>query len=236
VKGRAQVLRAASALVPDRVAAHLFRRQMSRDHGVSVTDEDPRTVLRTTFGSHCRIRTPIFLIDSTVGDRSYIEAYCRIGSTRIAKFTAIAPGCHIGLAEHPSSRSASLHPIFYRRDPARAFDFAERSYREEVTTTTLGNDVWVGAGAIIKGGVSIGDGAIIGAGAVVTRDVPPYAVVAGIPARVLRLRFEPDDIAFLQRIRWWDWSEEVLRRHHVAFHDLAALRELVEELGSPPRS
>jgi acetyltransferase-like isoleucine patch superfamily enzyme len=218
------------------VAAYLFQRRMEREHGVTVTDEHPRTVLRTTFGSRCRIRTPIFLIDSDVGDRSYIEAYCRIGSARIGKFTAIAPGCHIGLAEHPASLAASLHPIFYRRDPARGFDFAPHTYREEVTTTTLGNDVWVGAGALIRGGVAVGDGAVIGAGAVVTKDVPPYAVVAGVPARVLRYRFEPDDIAFLQRIRWWDWSEEVLRRHHTAFHDLAALREVVEERGQPPTS
>jgi acetyltransferase-like isoleucine patch superfamily enzyme len=209
---------------------------MSREHGVSVTSEHPRTVLRTTFGNHCRIRTPIFLIDSAVGDRSYVEAYCRIGNAQIGKFTAIAPGCHIGLAEHPSTKAASLHPIFYRRDPARAFDFAVRSYREEVRTTTLGNDVWVGAGSIVKGGVRIGDGAIIGAGAVVTKDVPPYAVVAGTPARLLRYRFEPDAIAFLQRIRWWDWGEDVLRRHHLAFHDLASLRELADRLAPYPFS
>ncbi len=227
---RERLRRVASVLAPERALADRFRRRMLRDLGVSVTEETGRTVLRTTFGSHCRVRTPIFLIDSHVGNRSYIEAHCRIGSTTIGKFSAIAAGCHIGLAEHPTTRAASTHPIFYRRDPARSFDFADRTYREEVTPTHLGHDVWIGAGAIIKGGITIGDGAIVGAGAVVTADVPPYAVAAGVPARVLRFRFEQDEIAFLQEVRWWDWSEALLREHHRAFHDVATLRALVEHM------
>lgn len=75
----------------------------------------------------------------------------------------------------------------------------------------IGNDVWIGAGAQVLSGVSIGDGAIVGAGAIVTRDVPPYAIVAGNPARHIRYRFAPDVIDELLRLQWWDWSEERLR-------------------------
>ena len=83
---------------------------------------------------------------------------------------------------------------------------------------TIGSDVWIGARAIILSGVSIGDGAIIGAGAVVTRDVPPYAIVGGSPAKLLKYRFNPEEIAALQEIRWWDWPDEKVREAIPVMH------------------
>jgi len=214
---------------PDSRAARAFRSRMERD-GVIVSEEHPRIVAATTFGSHCRIKTPIYLTDSSLGDWSYVEAYCRISHTQIGNFTAIAPGCHIGLAEHPSAVAASSHPVFYRHDLSRGFDFVDKNHRSETTPTTVGNDVWLGVGVIVKGGVTIGDGAIVGAGAVVTKNVPPYAIVAGVPASVKRYRFEQPDIDFLLSIRWWDWDVDVLRRNPTAFHDIAALRQIAREI------
>lgn len=75
----------------------------------------------------------------------------------------------------------------------------------------IGSDVWIGAGAIVLGGVTIGDGAVVGAGSVVTHHIPAYAVVAGVPARVLRYRFSEEEIRDLSRLRWWDWSDEEIR-------------------------
>ena len=72
--------------------------------------------------------------------------------------------------------------------------------------TTIGNDVWIGWGVLIKGGVTIGNGAVIGAYSVVTKDVPPYAVVAGVPAKVIKYRFEQEKIDLLQQLQWWDWD------------------------------
>ena len=93
---------------------------------------------------------------------------------------------------------------------------------------TIGHDVWIGYRAVLLGGVTVGSGAVVGAGAVVTRDVPPYAVVAGNPARVLRLRFAEEDVAFLLDLAWWDWPEKTIRQHVRALSgpDLAALRRL----------
>jgi acetyltransferase-like isoleucine patch superfamily enzyme len=93
---------------------------------------------------------------------------------------------------------------------------------------TIGHDVWIGYRAVLMGGTTIGHGAVVGAGAVVTHDVPPYAVVAGNPARVLRLRFAEEDVAFLLDLAWWDWPEEKIRRHvrALAGSDLDALRRL----------
>ena len=90
----------------------------------------------------------------------------------------------------------------------------------------VGNDVWIGAGAIILSGIGIGDGAIIGAGAVVTRDVPPYAVVAGVPARIVKFRYTKDQIEKLLRIAWWNWSEEKIVENMDYFHgDVGAFIE-----------
>jgi len=89
---------------------------------------------------------------------------------------------------------------------------------------TIGNDVWIGVGAILLPGVTIGDGAIVSAGAVVAGDVPPYAIVGGSPARVLRRRFDSDTIAAMLRIRWWDWSDDLVaaRMRAIMSPDIAA--------------
>ncbi|TPN76148.1 CatB-related O-acetyltransferase [Mesorhizobium sp. CU2] len=83
----------------------------------------------------------------------------------------------------------------------------------------IGNDVWIGRRAIIMPGVHIGDGAVVGAGAIVTKDVAPYAIVAGNPARLIRYRFDPDQIESLLAIRWWDWSDDKIRSEQPAFFD-----------------
>lgn len=91
----------------------------------------------------------------------------------------------------------------------------------------IGNDVWVATGALILGGVHVGDGAVIAAGSVVTGDVPPYAVVGGVPARVIRMRFTGEEVAVLLRLRWWDWPDEMIRRAAplLASGDIRALQQ-----------
>lgn len=211
-----------------------FEREMARRHGVAVKHESGRQVVGTTFGRRCRLRTPVYIGNSHIGDRSYVEAYSRVSNTRIGKFSAVGPACHIGLAEHPSATYVSTHPIFYRRDPGRDLDFVDDDRREELPRTEIGNDVWIGASVCVKAGVRIGDGAVIGAGAVVTADVPPYAVCAGVPARVLRYRFDEPTIDFLLAARWWDRDERWLREHREAFEDVTLLRRLLEPAGGSP--
>ena len=93
-------------------------------------------------------------------------------------------------------------------------EVVKRMYAEklgkDLFETIIGNDVWIGEKVFIKDGIRVGDGAIIGAGAIVTKDVPPYAIVAGVPARIIRYRFDEDVILKLLKIQWWDWSDEKL--------------------------
>lgn len=131
----------------------------------------------------------------------------------IGRFCSIACGARFLLngANHTlSSLSNYPFPVFYgewgldREEVASAWD--------NKGDIVIGNDVWIGYEAVVLAGVHIGDGAVVGTRAVVTRDVPPYTVVGGVPARELRKRFDADTVARLQRSRWWDWPEERIRR------------------------
>lgn len=132
----------------------------------------------------------------------------------IGRFCSIACGARFlfNSANHAmGSLSTYPFPIFYeawgleRGEVASAWD--------NKGDIVVGNDVWIGYEAVILAGVTIGDGAIIGARAVVTRDVPPYAIVGGVPARIIRRRFPDEVIDRLEEIRWWDWPEERIRRN-----------------------
>lgn len=132
----------------------------------------------------------------------------------IGKFCSIACGAKfLFTSAHHSQKSLSTYPfpIFFEEWGLPV---------EEITSAwdnkgdiCIGNDVWIGYEAVVLSGVTIGDGAVIGARAVVTKDVPPYTIVGGVPARAIRKRFSEDTIATLQKIKWWDWPEEKLKNH-----------------------
>jgi virginiamycin A acetyltransferase len=132
----------------------------------------------------------------------------------IGRFTAIAPGVRILMpgGNHPMV-GPSTYPftMFGGRWTEATLDAFRAIPR--LPDTVIGNDVWLGRGATVLSGVRIGDGVVVAAHSVVTRDVPPYAVVAGNPARHVRTRFDPDDVALLLQLRWWDWPIEVITEH-----------------------
>ena len=132
---------------------------------------------------------------------------------RIGKFCSIACGAKFlfNSANH-TLRSLSTYPfpIFYEEWGLEGKDI--RQAWDNKGDIVIGNDVWIGYQAVILAGVTVGDGAIIGSRAVVTRDVPPYTIVGGVPAKPIRKRFDEDTIARLQALRWWDWDQETIRR------------------------
>lgn len=151
-----------------------------------------------------------FVSDTTLGRHSYIGVNSIIHNCKIGRFTCIGPNVVIGVGTHPTQRK-SIHPVFYSTRKQSGTSFTKRSRFVEHVETRIGNDVWIGAGAIIKDGLIIGDGAIIGAGAIITKPVPPFAIMVGNPARLLRHRFSPDRISEILMSPWWDLPDSHLR-------------------------
>lgn len=136
-----------------------------------------------------------------IGDYTDVGAHSHIASGSIGKFCSVAPRVCIGPTEHPSSHISS-HPATYS-EPSWGF-ISKKIWDSAKPAPVIGNDVWIGCNAVVLRGVTIGDGAIIGASAVVTRDIPPYAIAVGVPARVIGYRFDESIAEKVAGARWWD--------------------------------
>lgn len=177
--------------------------------------------------SACSFETPNRVFDYSrltrikMGRHSYCAVDCLLTECSIGRFCSIGPQVIVGLGIHPTSR-VSTFPGFYSKNVHTA-NFLKDAAVQERRATSIGNDVWIGARAIIPGGVTIGDGAIIAAGAVVTKDVPPYAIVGGVPAKVIRYRHPQDLVKELLRVGWWNWNDEQIRSRAAFFADPKSL-------------
>jgi acetyltransferase-like isoleucine patch superfamily enzyme len=160
------------------------------------------------------------LRDAVIGDYSYLGRGCNVANATIGKYCSIASEVYIGLGTHPLAPFISTHPVFYLHDRFQSLRLADRDYRSEYAHSIVGSDVWIGLRAAIRDGVKVGDGAVVAANAIVTKDVPPYAIVAGVPAQIIRYRFAPDVIQFLLEFKWWNRSEEWLKVNWRLFHDV----------------
>lgn len=176
--------------------------------------------LRVTFGDH------VLAFNAQLDDFTYVADGTTIGQARIGKFCSIGPECKIGLGQHPASVFVSTHPAFFSPDPRNQITFADRAYFNEHGPIVIGNDVWLGARAMIMDGVTIGDGAIVAAGAVVTRDVAPFTMVGGVPARRIGERFTPEQAAMIRARQWWNLPLEILQAEFRRLHDLEAFSGL----------
>lgn len=161
-----------------------------------------------------------------MGRYSYTGANCHITDAEIGGFCSIGGGCEIGGGMHPMNH-VSTSPVFLKGRNILRRNFAEFAY-EASKTVYIGNDVWIGDGVFVKAGVRIGDGAIIGAHAVVVHDVEPFSVVAGVPAKEIRKRFDPETIKKLEEIKWWDWPTEKLAKLGKYFADPIELINALE--------
>lgn len=156
------------------------------------------------------------IINSTVGKYSYF-AGAKVGNASIGSFCSIGPGVRVGgMGNHPVNM-ISTHPAFYSNLNQSGESFTDKSYFDEFLRTKIGNDVWIGANAVILDGVTVGNGVIIAACSVVTKNVPDYAVVGGVPAKVLKYRFSPDEINELNEMKWWSMDDVFFRKHATIF-------------------
>ena len=159
--------------------------------------------------------------NTEMGSYSYIARNCQIYNTHIGKFTCIGPNVITGMGAHPSSEFVSSHPLFYSKlGQSSGLVIVEKELFNEFPVTHIGNDVWIGNNAILKYGIKIGDGSIIGSGAVVTKDVEPYSIVGGVPAKVIKYRFSQEQIAFLLKFKWWDKDLEWLKANKDFFQNI----------------
>jgi phosphonate metabolism protein (transferase hexapeptide repeat family) len=162
------------------------------------------------------------VLESVLGDYSYTDRYADIAYSELGKFVNVAAFSRINPSEHPY-QCASLHHFMYRSsyywddELDEAALFAWRKSRG----VKIGHDTWIGHGVVVLKGVTIGDGAIVGSNAVVTKDVAPYAIVAGVPAQFIKWRHGERTIERLRQLAWWNWSHESLQ---AALADFRALK------------
>ncbi len=154
------------------------------------------------------IRKKVRVYHSKIDKYTYVCRNTIIQNTAVGAFCSISEDCSIGMPSHPT-HMVSTSPVFLGGSNYLHKNFSKIPY-EDCPITRIGNDVWIGAGVKIKSGVRIGDGAIIAAGAVVTKNVPAYTIVGGIPAQVIRKRFSDDVIDALEKSSWWKWDEKDL--------------------------
>lgn len=179
------------------------------------------------FGRNVSILSGATIAETTLGDHSYVGEDSTLKNCRIGKFCSIAPCVRIGLGIHPTDR-ISTYPGFYSKSASGATKYFADDKVVESRVVVIGNDVWIGVGAVVSDGVVVGDGAVIAAGAVVTSHVASYAIVAGVPAKEIRRRFEPPMVDFLLRLRWWDMDDARLRQYAHLFGDPEGFRKSME--------
>ena len=166
----------------------------------------------SNFGKYCEIGKGSRILNVTMGDYSYCDRYADIANAWIGKFANIASFVRIGATDHPMDR-ASMHHFLYRSsdywdDVEIDQDWFEKRASRRVT---IGHDTWIGHNAQIKPEITIGHGAIVASGAVVTKDVTPFTIVAGVPATPMRERFDQKITERLVALSWWNWSHDQLR-------------------------
>ncbi|WP_428328424.1 CatB-related O-acetyltransferase [Mucilaginibacter sp.] len=175
---------------------------------------------KSSVGKFCKIGKDCYLFNTIVGDYSYLSKNVSFMNCSIGKFCSIAQGVSASLGMHPSSVFVSTHPSFFSLSKQNGMTFSDKNYFEEMGNTIIGHDVWIGVNAIIMDNITIHNGAIIGAGAIVTKDIPAYAIVVGAPAQVIKYRFEKSEIEFLEKFKWWDKDEEWLKANYKDLHDI----------------
>lgn len=174
----------------------------------SAVDAGCRIDQGSVLGEHCHILSASLLVNTRMGSYSYVGCDSIIQNATIGSYCSIGRQVFIGLGIHPL-KHFSTSPLFYRkRNTFGVTAVREDLDFEEYRPVKVGNDVWIGARAMVMDGVSIGDGAVVAAGAVVTKDVEPYMVVGGVPAQVIGNRFDKGKADRLMGAGWWKWPVE----------------------------
>lgn len=198
----------------------VMRRKLLK-HNRSLVVGYMSTIMDSSFSEENHIFPYAILNNVKLGNYTYVGADTYIKNATIGHFCSIAAECRIGLGIHPVDL-VSTHPSFYAPKHEWSLHPDTNVGIVEYKDIEIGNDVWIGTRATIVDGVKIGNGAIIAAGAIVTKDVPPYAIVGGVPAAIIRYRFSAGEIAALEELQWWNWPVQKIKQHKTRFLNLTS--------------
>lgn len=199
---------------------YIWNRILKKIRGSAIANSSIHNTSKVEAGSQ--------FINSSMDRYSFCGYDCKILNCDIGAFCSIADGVIIGGAQHPI-QWASTSPVFYNGRDSIPKKFSKFD-RPKAKRTTIGNDVWIGDRALIKGGVTVGDGAIIGMGSVVTKDVGPYEIWAGNPAHLIRYRFSDKTIKSLVNLKWWTLDDKTLKKISMYICNPEQFIQSIEEL------
>ena len=190
-------------------------------------------IRNSKFGVNCCLGGGSKISSSTIGKSSYIANNSSITYAKIGKFCAIGDNVRICLGNHPTSHFVSVHPCFYSKfgqgTPSYVKEDLFSGHKfldpDQKYVVEVGNDVWIGNNVSILDGIKIGDGAIIGIGSIVTKDIEPYSIVGGVPARIIKKRFSDDEIQYLKKLEWWNKPDEWIRDNA---HNFTSIKLLMQ--------
>ena len=173
--------------------------------------------------------------DGHLGFGSYVSAHCDISMTKIGKYTSIGPRVVVNPGRHPLTYPfVTTCPAFYSSRKQNSDSYVNENFFDEIKyidnefSVIIGNDCWLGEGVFITGGVTICDGAIVLAHAVVTKNVEPYSIVGGVPAKHIKYRYSQDDIRLLEKFEWWNKPISWLKENNELLRDLNKLKEYIK--------
>ena len=181
---------------------------------------------KTQLEGHNSLGMDVFLSEVYMGYASYVADFSKLFRAHIGKYTSIGQNVSTAVGKHPVSENISTSPTFFSMDPRNRLQYTSQQVYDEtgvlqdgMYSIVIGNDVWIGNNVTMLSGITIGDGAIIGAGSVVTKDVEPYAVYVGNPARKIKYRFGEEEIQKLLQLQWWNRDEAWLKEQAQCFAD-----------------
>jgi len=193
------------------------------------------------FSTHCEGSNSFgnrsSMVSSSIGFGSYIAEGTHISKTKVGRFSSIGPNVSCIFGKHPSDTFVSTHPAFFsiRNGIPVSFvqnqrfkEFADPRDEEGKYTIVIGNDVWIGANVALMDGIVIGDGAIIAANAIVTKDIPPYSIVGGVPAKLIKKRFKEDEEQLLKQLEWWNKPLAWIKEYAFYFDDIKKLQNKIK--------